>query len=207
MGASESWSRRSEETRFQPPRAKLLLLALTSALFAAVGFLASRADYSLLSGLGWIMLVGLGAGTVVMLARALRPGPTVVVDRDGIHDRTGLVPTGLVRWDDISVLRKREIGRGMGRERTLEVVLSDTAAFHTRPRSAARRFTDAYRRVVKQPAVNIPGSMVAAPMDQVARQIADWKPGLQLLDLPPKPQRRRFTSHDKGLRGGKPNPR
>jgi hypothetical protein len=161
------------------------MLAGASAFFAAVGYIASRSDYSLLSWIGWIMLVGLGAGTFVMLGRALRPGPTLILDERGITDRTTLVPTGLVRWEEITVVRKREIGRGMGSERMLDVVLTNPGAFRTRPRPLARRLVDAYRRVVKQPDVHIPGSMVASPMPEVIDEIRRWRPQLQVLELPP----------------------
>lgn len=175
-----------EQTRFYPPRVKLLLLAAGSAVFVAIGYLASLADLTWLSWLGWAALVGFGAATAVILARALRPGPTVVLTRDGIVDRTTLAPTGLVRWDEITVVRKKEIGRGRGSERLLEVVLRDPETFHARERSPLRRLADRYRRALKHPDVSIPSSMVSAPIQQVIDDVQRWQPELQVLDLPPE---------------------
>lgn len=183
MEPSDLWSHRA--TRFHPPRWKLLVLAGASAFFAGVGYVASRSDYELLAWVGWVMLVGLGAGTLVMVARALRPGPTVIIDERGITDRTTLLPAGLIRWEQITVVRKREIGRGMGSERMLDVVLVDPGEFRSRPRSPVRRLVDRYRRAVKQPDVFIPGSMVSSPMQEVIDEIRRLRPQLQVLELPP----------------------
>jgi hypothetical protein len=174
-----------EPTRFYPPRWRLLLLAVGCALLAAVFAIATLADAPLWRGLGWIGLVGFGLATITLLARALRPGPTVLIDGTGITDRTTLAPTGLVRWSEITVIRKKEIGRGMGAERLLEVVLSDPDAFRARPHGVVRRAIDRYRALLKQPAVSIPGSMVAVPMQQVMDAIRRWRPELQVLEGPP----------------------
>lgn len=174
-----------EQTRMYPPRAKLLVLAAGSLVAAGIGYLMRMADVAVLAGLGWILLVGFGLATALVLVRALRPGPTVAFDANGITDRTTLAPTGLVRWEDITVVRKREIGRGRGSERLLEVMLTDPDAFYARPRTVWRRLADRYRRLFKQPDVSLPGSMVDRPMQAVIDEIHRWRPDLQVLELPP----------------------
>src|SRR5690606_7660406 len=85
-----------EPSRFYPPRFKLLFLAASSAFFAFVGYLASRSDVIGVAVMGWTGLLLFAAGTVVMVLRALRPGPTLIIDETGIFDRTSLSPNGLV---------------------------------------------------------------------------------------------------------------
>lgn len=181
-----------EQTRFYPPRVQLVLMALGSLLLAGVGYLASMSDMAWLSVLGWLVVVVFLATTAVVLARALRPGPTVVLNADGIVDRTTLAPTGLVRWEEITVVRKREIGRGRGSERLLEVVLEDRDAFFARSRTPLRRLADGYRRALKHADVSIPGSMVSGPIQQVIDELQRWRPQLQVLDLPPQLPRMRL---------------
>lgn len=183
MESIDGWS--GEATRFHPPRLKLLLMALASAFFAFLGAVAIGSGFPLVVGIGWLVLIGFVLGTLVLLVRALRPGPTVVLDRLGIIDRTALLPTGQIRWEQIAVVRKREIGRGWGSERMLEMGLADPDWLRDRPRSRARRLVDAYRRFVKQPDVFIPGSMVNVSMQRVIDEIRRWRPGLEILELPP----------------------
>lgn len=176
-----------EPTRFYPPRWRLLVLTSGCALLAGAFAIATLADAAFWRGLGWFGLVAFGLATLVLLARALRPGPTVLIDDDGITDRTTLAPTGLIRWSEITVVRKKEVGRGMGAERLLEVVLSDPDAFRARSRGVRWRAIDRYRTMMKQPAVSIPGSMVSAPMQNVMDEIRRWRPQLQVLEGPPPP--------------------
>lgn len=181
-----------EPSRFYPPRFKLLFLAAGSLFFAAIGHLASRSDVIGVAVLGWTAVVLFLAATGVMVLRALRPGPTLIIDEEGITDRTSLVQVGLVRWTEITVVRKREIGRGYGSERMLEVVLDDPAAFMERPRTLPRRLTDRFRRLTGQPPVGIPGSMVSRPMQAVIDEVKAWRPGLEVLELPPRLPRPRL---------------
>jgi hypothetical protein len=181
-----------EPTRFYPPRWRLMLLTTTSLFFAFIGWAASRSDNGGVAGIGWTVLVLFGAAALVVLARALRPGPTLTIDAEGITDRTTLAPTGLVRWDEITVVRKREIGRGRGSERMLEVVLNDPAAFYRRSRSWSRQLADRYRVLLKHPDVSVPGSMVSVPMDKLIEELRSWRPDLQVLDLPPRHPRARL---------------
>jgi hypothetical protein len=181
-----------EQTRFYPPRVQLLLMAVGSMVLVAVAYLASMSAMTWLSVLGWIGVVVFAATTAVLLARGLRPGPTVVLNAEGIFDRTTLAPTGLIRWEDITVVRKREIGRGRGSERLLEVVLEDPDAFYARPRTPMRRVADGYRRALKHADVSIPGSMVSGPIQTVIDELQRWRPQLQVLDLPPQLPRMRL---------------
>lgn len=177
-------------TRFYPPRAKLLLMAAAAGLVGALFLVPAGSHNTFLTWLGWVGVIGLGLAALVLVARAARPGPTLVLDAEGITDRTTLAPTGLIRWDEITVIRKREIGRGRGAERVLEIMLTDPEAFQARPRSLVRRVADRYRAVVKQPPVGIPGSMVSAPMEQVVAAIRQRRPGLEVLDGRPPARRR-----------------
>jgi hypothetical protein len=187
-------------TRFYPPRFKLLMYTAVSGLFAFVGYVASRADYALLSWLGWCFLVGFGLGTLLMIARTLRPGSTLEISDTGILERTTLFPLGWIGWDEITVIKKREIGHGLGSERLLEVVLADPAAFRSRPRSLGRRVVDLYRRLVKQPDVYIAGSMIAGPIQAVIDEIKRRRPELHVTDLPPRPRVFRRPGADPAFR-------
>jgi hypothetical protein len=174
-----------DATSYYPPRWRLLLLALTCAFLTAVFALPTLAESAFWVGLGWLGVTGFGIATIVLLMRALRPGPTVLIDDTGITDRTTLSPTGLIRWGEITVIRKKEIGRGMGAERLLEVILANPDEFRARPRSWLWRAIDGYRALLKQPAVSIPGSMVSAPLPRLMDEIRRRRPQLQVLEGPP----------------------
>lgn len=171
---------------FSPPRVRLLLHAGGTAFFAALGLLATRADIAFWQAAGWLLLVLFGLATAVLVARAARPGPSVVVDASGITDRTTLAATGLVRWEEIAGVRKREIGRGTGREKLLEVILLQPERFRARPRSRFRQLADRYRELIKQPEVSIPGSMVAMQISAVVAAIQRHRPTLDVMELPPR---------------------
>lgn len=177
---------RGEPTRFYPPRFKLLMYTAVSALFAFGGFVASRADYALLSWIGWIFLISFGLGTIVMIFRTFRPGSTLEISEAGILERTTLFPLGWISWEEIVVIKKREIGQGFGSERLLEVVVKDPTAFRSRPRSTPRRVVDVYRRLVKQPDVYIAGSMVSGPIQSVIDEIQRRRPQMSVTELPPR---------------------
>jgi hypothetical protein len=182
-----------EQSRFYPPRFKLLLLTVTSAVFAGVGYVIGQANYLWLAVIGWFVFLTFALATLVMLARTLRPGPTVIFDADGFTDRTSLAPTGLVRWDEIIVVRKREIGRGMGRERVLEVVLRDPERFYTRQRPVLRRLSERLRRL-RSDHLAIPNTMVSQPMPVVLAELQRWAPDIQVLELPPPIRRLRSSA-------------
>jgi hypothetical protein len=156
---------------------------------------------------GVLLLAGFTAATLVLLARALRPGPTVVIDDRGLVDRTGLFPTGRLAWAEIAALRKREIGRGFGRERLLEVVVVDPDRFRARPRGWPRRVADRYRRLIKQPEVTIPGSMVASPLSDLVGEARRRRPQLDVWELPPpRPGIFARLGRPKGARPGRQHP-
>lgn len=188
-----------EPVSFSPPRLRLLPLVLTTVFFGLLGLLMAGAD-GFWRWTGLLLMIIFAAATLVLVARMVRPGPSLVVDAEGIIDRTTLLPTGRVPWREIAALRKREIGRGMGRERLLEVVLLDPDRFRARPRGWARRLADAYRGVIKQPDVTIPGSMVTAPLATVVAEIQRRRPQLDLLELPP-PQPGLFARLGRGKAG------
>lgn len=183
-----------EQARFFPPRFQLLLLAVTSGFFAWIGYVIGQSSYLWLASIGWLLFVGFVLATLVMLARTLRPGPTVIFDADGFTDRTSLVPTGLVRWDQINVVRKREIGRGVGRERVLEVVLREPEAFYARPGPRLRRLSERLRRL-RSNHLTIPNTMVSKPLPTVMNELHRWCPDMQVLELPPPIARFRFSRH------------
>jgi hypothetical protein len=172
-------------TRYYPPRLKLLLHTLTAWLIGAIFLVPALNSGGGLAGFGWFVAVLMALAGLVLLLRALRPGPTVMIDNHGITDRTTIAPTGLVQWEEIIVIRKKEIGRGMGAERLLEIMLADPAEFHSRPRSWLRRLSDRYRAALRQPRVSIPGSMVSLPLQALMDEIRQRRPQLQLLEGPP----------------------
>lgn len=181
------------QQRFYPPRVKLALLALSCLFLAAVFILPAGADPAALRVIGQVAVVLMVLAALQLAARALRPGPSVIIDARGITDRTTLAPLGLVRWEEITVLRKKEIGRGRGAERLLEIVLADPEALHARHRGPLRRLTERYRALLRQPLVSIPGSMVSVPMTVVMKAVQDRRPQLQILEGPPAaPSRFRF---------------
>jgi hypothetical protein len=170
----------------------LLLLAVGCGLAAVICAVMAGADARVLAWVGRAGVVLLLLAAVVLIGRALRPGPTVVIDGEGITDRTTLASIGLVRWDEITVIRKREIGRGLGAERLLEIVLSRPEEFRARPRGWLRRVADGYRTLLRLPPVSIPGSMVSAPMQALMDEIRRRRPQLQVLEGPPPVPRFRF---------------
>jgi hypothetical protein len=172
-------------TRFYPPRWRLLLLALTCAGVVTVLLLPALTAGRVLSVISWVLIAMLAPAGLVLLWRALRPGPTVVIDSVGITDRTTMAPLGLVRWEEITVVRKREIGRGMGAERLLEIVLADPDGFWSRRRGWLHRLGHGYRALLRQPAMSLPGSMISVPMQAVMDEIRRRRPTLQVLEGPP----------------------
>lgn len=175
----------SGATRYYPARWRLLVLVLTCALLAAVFLLPALNAGPVLAGISALIVLLLGLAGLVLLWRAVRPGPSVVLDRDGIIDRTTLAPIGLVRWEEITVIRKKEIGRGFGAERLLEVVLADPDAFRSRSQGWFRRAINRYRAVLRHPVVSIPGSMISVPMQVLMDDIRQRRPQLQVLEGPP----------------------
>jgi hypothetical protein len=186
---------------------RLGLLALGCLFLVAVLLLPATSSVPFLIAIGWLGVASLAPAVVVLLARALRPGPTVVIDGQGITDRTTLAPTGLIRWDEITVIRKREIGRGMSAERLLEVVLSDPDGFQARPRGWLSRLSDRYRAALRQPAVSIAGSAVSVPMQMVMEDIRQRRPQLQVLEGPPPapPKRALLFGRQRPSRGRHPD--
>lgn len=178
---------RSEPTVVYPPRGRLLVLVATCGFFAGMSFVVAGSGNQTLTAVGGFGLVAFGLAATMLLGRALRPGPTVTLDAEGITDRTTLSPTGLVRWEEVAAVRKREIGRGVGAERVLEIVLVDPERLRHRPRSPTRRLLDRYRALLKQPYVTIPGSMVSMPLGTLVEQMHLWRPELPVLELPVPP--------------------
>ena len=173
-------------TRYYPPRWKLLAMALACFGVCAILLVPARSiDRPVVAGTCWVVITLVAAAGLVLGWRAVRPGPTVVIDGQGITDRTTLAPIGLVRWEEITVIRKREIGHGMGTERMLEIMLNDPAAFHSQRRGWLQRATYGVRRALRQPQVCVPGSMVAVPMQVVIDEIRQRRPSLQVLEGPP----------------------
>lgn len=193
MDAHTNWAG-GDRISFYPPRLRLLLLVLACGLFGVIFWLMAQSGSAIIAGIGWVGVTLMAIAAVVLLLRALRPGPTVVIDEIGIIDRTTLAGPDLVRWEEITVIRKKEIGRGRGAERLLEIVLTDPDEFHGRPRGLRRRLIERYRGALRQPLVSIPGSMVSAPIQQVMDTIRQRRPGLQVLEGPPPPPPRfRFS--------------
>jgi hypothetical protein len=172
-------------TVVHPPRWKLLLMVLTCAFFVVMCAVPAGSDNSVLMVLGvaGMAAVGIAGGAVLWLT--VRPGPTVRIDAEGITDRTGVVPNGLVRWEEIAAIRKREIGRGRGAERVLDVVLVRPEEFRARRRGPLRHVVDRYRTLMGHPYVSIPGSAVSVPLDTLIEQMRRWRPELTVLELPP----------------------
>lgn len=169
-----------------PPRLRLLLLVGTCLFAIAILWVPAQYGGSVMRTIGWFGIVLLLPAVLVLLARALRPGPTLVVDEQGITDRTSLAPTGLIRWDEITVVRKREIGRGSTAERMLEIVLVDPEGFcQSRLGDTGWQLQRRWRALLKQPMVAVPGSMVAMPLAQVATEIRKRQPQLEVLEGPP----------------------
>jgi hypothetical protein len=184
----------ADGARFYPPRLRLLLLGLGCLVAAGICAVPTRADNLFLAGLGWFGVVLLALAVAVLVWRAVRPGPTVVIDAEGLTDRTTIAGHGLVRWEEITVIRKRQIGRGRSAERLLEVVLADPVQFRTRHRGRLGRLLDGYRDLLKHPLVSIPGSMVSAPIQRVADEIRRRRPELLVLEGPPPPPRRAWRA-------------
>jgi hypothetical protein len=172
-------------TVVHPPRWKLLLLVLTCVFFVVVCALPAGSDNSVLMVLGVAGMAAVGIAGGVVLWLAVRPGPTLRIDAEGITDRTGVVPNGLVRWEEIAAIRKREIGRGRGAERVLDVVLVRPEEFRARRRGPLRGVVDRYRRLMGHPYVSIPGSAVSVPLGTLIEQMRRWRPELTVLELPP----------------------
>jgi len=172
-------------TVVHPPRWRLLLLVLTCVFFVVVCAAPAGSDNTVLTVLGVAGMAAVAIAGVVVLWLTVRPGPTVRIDAEGITDRTGLVPNGLVRWDEIAAIRKREIGRGRGAERVLDVVLLRPEEFRARRRGPLRRLVDRYRVLMGHPYVSIPGSAVAVPLGTLIEEMRRWRPDLTVMELPP----------------------
>jgi hypothetical protein len=174
-----------DRTVIGPPRLRLLLLVGTCLLSIAILWIPARYAGPVMQSIGWFGIALLLPAMVVLLLRAVRPGPTLIIDERGITDRTSLSPTGLIRWDEITVIRKREIGRGSTAERLLEIVLTDPDGFAQSRTSVGWRMQRWWRALLKQPMVAVPGSMVAMPLTQLAAEIRRHRPQLQVLEGPP----------------------
>ena len=106
-----------EEVLFEsyPRRWALVLLGTLGALFC-FGIARELNDHysgmgrldSWKLALGWVGVVLFGGGVLILALVFFRRGPSVVAVRDGVRIRPGLYRQLLIRWDQISDIRKTE---------------------------------------------------------------------------------------------------
>lgn len=106
-------------------RGRLLALAVVSSFFLAgavwftariglpsLDFTQNRLADEALRAIGLLSMAFFGWGSVVLLDLALRPGPGLVIDDEGIVERTSGLAAGRVRWEEIARVRLAPAGDG-----------------------------------------------------------------------------------------------
>ena len=138
------------------PNKRTLLLALgvftlsiASGVFLAVADLGSGLGAVIITLAGYAFAVSFGAVAIYAAHRLLAREPTLVIDADGILDRSSPLAVGLIRWTEIDSV----VPYGHGDDRALRVMLRDPEAFMRRqPR--LRRWMSALDRRFGLPSVS-----------------------------------------------------
>lgn len=108
----------SPPLEFPLHRGRLVLLALLSLLFVAgavwftaqiglpsLDFTRNRLADEALRAIGLLATVFFGLCAVALVDLALRPGPGLVIDDEGIVERTSGMAAGRVRWEEMAAVR------------------------------------------------------------------------------------------------------
>ena len=147
----------------------LLLGSLAFVVFGAfmVREWATGAMGAVLAATGVAVVSLSGLGFAVGLHRLVAGRPLLVVDSDGIDDRTNLASLGLVRWEEIDRLERRM------EHSALRVVPKNLQEVLRRASLPARMLIRAQSRF-RSPPISIPLSFLPVPDEDVLRIVEAW---------------------------------
>lgn len=107
-----------------------------------------------------------GLATVFYLIMLLRRSPLLVVDAQGIDDRSSAIPGGRIMWEDITHIRLVRFSR----QKNICIHLADPKAYLSRQRGAKRWLMAINFRLSGTP-VNITGQSMGVSLEQVYEEM------------------------------------
>ncbi|WP_238654155.1 STM3941 family protein [Paenibacillus piscarius] len=154
-------------------KVKIFLLFAGSLMFTYVGvqFLVWSGEVqsdlaNLLRTLGIACTAMFGLATVIYLMMLLRRSPLLVVDAQGIDDRSSAIPGGRIMWEDITDIR---LIRFSG-QKNICIHLADPKAYLARQRGVKRWLMAINFRLSGTP-VNITGQSMGMSLDRVYEEM------------------------------------
>lgn len=152
---------------------KIFLLFAGSLLFTYVGLLlliafagVSPDLYILLQTVGIACTAMFGLATVIYFMMLLRSSPLLVVDAQGIDDRSSAIPGGRIMWEDITDIR---LIRFSG-QKNICIHLADPKAYLARQRGVKRWLMAINLRLSGTP-VNIMGQSMGMSLERVYEEM------------------------------------
>jgi hypothetical protein len=172
-GAASGAPDRIEIARDKRRPARFLVVAVLGfvASVASVATLGERGTglHLLLHSLGLMACTFFAFAMFAMLRRLAFRGPGLVLDAEGMIDRSSDMGLGRVRWDEISEIRVTQSAE----RRFLTVIVRDPAKFIARGGWAHRRVNEANYRHAGSP-VNVATWMLRIPFDELVAKTGEF---------------------------------
>jgi hypothetical protein len=138
-----------------PQRYRRQVILGTVVTVVAVVLVADRHDRTFGLVLGLIGLVFFGPFTLVMLLRATRNRPALILDTDGFTDYGSLISAGYVPWQEVASIEERVFRRRV----FVAIKVTDRVAFLAR-QSAWHRFLHRVNGPMAAGDILIPGNVL-----------------------------------------------
>jgi len=147
------------------------LLGLIACVFmlAGAGSKERPVIRAVLRGIGAIGVPFCGLSALYAGRRLFDPTPGLVLDAEGIIDRSNLIGAGRVRWDEIREIRVTQSVR----QKFLTVIVSDPEKFIQRGNPMRRKAAAANHRMAESP-VNITARTLKIPFDQLVAKTSEY---------------------------------
>jgi hypothetical protein len=117
----------------------------------------------------WFALPASAFIAIWVLVKLIRRTPSVVLDREGVHDTASIVSSGLIPWRDIASAQVFSVGK----KKSVGILLKDNEAFIAK-RSAPRRALARLNIATGTPLIAIPESTISVRADVLVANILAW---------------------------------
>jgi hypothetical protein len=166
-----------EAVRLYTPRRRLVVLLLGAAGFVAAGltFILTSVGGVIGDVIGVLGVAFFGSAGVYILVELVHRRPTLLIDADGITDRSSLAAAGRLLWSEIGVVTIYSVGG----QRMLGILPSD-------PGAAVARTTPIRRALLRMnagfgfPAINLPEVTLPYPLERLIDEMRRHNPDLQV---------------------------